>query len=239
MRFSKLLVFSVLFASVSFATQAADIEVKQNPVPTYSFAIAKYKLDKGDQVQWIVFPEPNEIEELSDGEYAHAHFNGSAKKYVVYALVTNFKNEKQFKKRIEVVMGTAPQPPPPGPVPPDVDPKPIDPPVVNSFRVLFVQDPVKTLTQSQFNAIYADIIDKYLDTVCTKVDGQSEWRRWSSRQKVGDETATLKTLWESVHPKLTAIPAVVIEVNGKADILDLPSSPEETIALVKKYRGNK
>ena len=41
-----------------------------------------------------------------------------------------------------------------------------------------------------------------------------------------------------MKPKLTALPCVVVEVNGKADILPFPASANAAIEIFRKYKGN-
>jgi hypothetical protein len=108
-------------AVLALPVRAGDIVAEENPVPPGSFAVLRYKLEKGDAVQWDVTPEPVKLKEYSDGEYSYLHFNGAPGKYTATAFVVNFDTQKFSKKREVVTVGPA-VPPPPPPPPPIPDP---------------------------------------------------------------------------------------------------------------------
>lgn len=141
----------------------------------------------------------------------------------------------------EVVLTViGPRPPPPGPVPPG--PTPPDPPKppqpVTSFRVIWVRESGATLPIGQQAVMDAKIVRDYL-TANTTAEGQwAGWRSYDKDQEATNETPVMKALWQAVKPKLTVVPCVVIEVNGKAEILPYPASADAAVSLFKKYKGN-
>jgi hypothetical protein len=118
-----------------------------------------------------------------------------------------------------------------------VDPKP--PVVVTSFRVIFVIESSVTPPPGQVSISDAKIVRDYLNTTTTKDGTRPGWRRYDPQENVTNENATFKALWASVVPKLSTIPCIVIEVNGAAEILPYPTTPEATIALCKSKNGGK
>lgn len=236
--------FFLISACFYVTAYAADIKVKQNPVPTNGFAVVTLELELGSQCKWEISPEPTQIETVTTDKSSTLYFNGPPNTvYKVRADIINFDKKTWDQRRETVTIGKAPQPPPTPPQPnpddpPTPDPKPVD---VKSFRVILVQDPVATLTQAQFNTLNAKSVTDYLTANCTKEDGQAGWRKWSIRQNATNETTTFKALWAAVQPQIkpTDPPCVVIEVNGKAEIVSLSSSPEDQIAVFKKYNGGK
>ena len=110
---------------------------------------------------------------------------------------------------------------------------------VTSFRVLFVVESAETLTAAQSGVIYGRAVSDYLTARTTPEGGKPGWRRLEKDDTAESETPTIKALWASVRPQLTATPCVVIEVNGKATIDVLPATPEAAIKLFKQYAGDK
>lgn len=142
---------------------------------------------------------------------------------------------KVIRRTLDVNGGPAPTPDPPGPKPPD--PKPPGP--VTSFHVVWVYESGDTLTQAQNSVLYAKSVSDYLNTATTKDGTTVGWRRYDKDVDVTNESPTMKALWAAVKPQLTAVPCVVVEVNGKADILPMPDTPADAVALFKKYTGGK
>lgn len=124
--------------------------------------------------------------------------------------------------------------PPPTPVEPKVEPKP-----AATFRVLFVYESGDTLTAAQNGVLYAKSLADYLDARCTKDGPTAGWRRRDKDASADAETPGIKTLWAAVKPHLTATPCLVIEADGKADILPLPATAADALATLKKYAGDK
>lgn len=133
--------------------------------------------------------------------------------------------------RVTFQVGQMPQPPP-NPVDPD---KPV---VVTSFRVVLVNESGTTLSAAQNSVLFGKAIADYLDQKCTKQSGQPGWRRYDKNTDASKDLSEMAALWAAVQPKLTAIPCLVVEVNGKADILPFPTSVADALATLKKYGGN-
>jgi hypothetical protein len=140
-----------------------------------------------------------------------------------------------IRRTVQVEAGDGPIPPPKPKPDPKPDPKP-EP--VTSFRVLFVYESGDTLTAAQQSVIYAKSVSDYLDGACTKEGTQPGWRRFDKDAAGANEPPVMRALWAAVKPKLTTVPCLVVEVNGKADILPLPATTAEAVALFKKYGGN-
>ncbi len=141
-----------------------------------------------------------------------------------------------------VIEGKGPRPPPgpnpPGPTP-DVDPTPVPNPA--NFRVLFVYESSQNHTREQLNILNSTAITTYLNERCVKgSDGRPEWRRFDPDVVVSPkETETIRKLWEATKPALGDLPQIVIVVNGKGEVFDLPDTEAETLALLKKYAEGK
>lgn len=137
--------------------------------------------------------------------------------------------------RRRIVCNVAPQPPP-KPVDPDV---PAPPRPVTSFHVVMVYESGQTLTQAQKNLLYGQDIRNYLDGATTPDAGTRGWRLRDKDVPVAGETEFQKSLWAAIRPKLTSVPCWAIEVNGKVEIVPLPATVAEGLALLKKYKGDK
>lgn len=138
---------------------------------------------------------------------------------------------------IEVDTGTAPIPPPK-----PVDPKTVDPPVppvVSSFRVIFVYESSVTFTQPQKNVIMGKVVEDYLTRNTTGEGVWAGWGRFDKDVETLNGAPVMSKLWADVKPKLTVFPCMVVEVNGHADILNLPTNPADAIATLTKYSGKK
>lgn len=147
---------------------------------------------------------------------------------------------------------TGPRPPPvdpplpvdPAPPRPVDPPKPVDPPVpmptpaITGVRVLIVYESAAALNREQLNIVNSTQIRAYLNEKCVKTNNQPEWRRWDKSTiditGLTNETQTLQQLWKDVSPALTTLPRLVIAVNGKATVHDLPATEADTLALLKK-----
>lgn len=127
--------------------------------------------------------------------------------------------------------------------PPPVDPK-VDPVVpvpvpVTSFRVILVYDAMATLSATQTGILNSKAIGDYLTATTTKEGGWAGWRRKSSAATAEDETPGMRALWNAAQPKLTGLPCMLVEVNGKAEIIPFPASVDAGLATLKKYSGGK
>jgi len=136
-------------------------------------------------------------------------------------------------------IGTIVPPPPIPPIPPiPPDPKPPLPPQpVTSFRVIFVAESGKTLTAQQNSAIAGKAVRDWLAVNTTPEGGFMGYRHFDPQQTVANEPPNMKRLWEAVQPKLTALPCVVVEVNGLAEIIPLAATAEAQVDVFKKYKG--
>lgn len=143
------------------------------------------------------------------------------------------------KDVIRVMLDVTGARPPPGPTPDPKPPEPKPPEPVKSFRVLFVYESGDTLTAAQHSVMYGKTVSDYLNAKTTPDGKWAGWRRFDKDDEAANETASIKALWAAVKPQLTGLPCVVIEVNGKAEILPFPDSPAAALALFKKYGGDK
>lgn len=124
------------------------------------------------------------------------------------------------------------------PIPPPKPPKPDDPVVpVKSFRVIFVYESGDTYTAAQNGVLYGKAVQDYLTAKTTPEGGLAGWRRYDKDVTTANEQPIMAALWTAVKPKLTVIPCMVVEVNGKAEILALPANSTEALATLKKYGG--
>ena len=147
-------------------------------------------------------------------------------------------------QRMRLACNHGPQPPPSPVVPvdpvvpvPDEPPLPKPPVPVTSFRVIFVRESGITLPASQASVPGAKAVREYLFAKTTRENNITGWREYDPQTDATNEQATLKALWEAVKPKITDVPCMVIEVNGKADILPYPANPAEALATLKQYGG--
>lgn len=148
------------------------------------------------------------------------------------------KTADVIRKTVDVDAGTGPIPPPKPPDP--KPPTPPDPPQpVTSFHVVFVYESGSTLTATQTGVLYSKDIALYLGLKCTQDAGTAGWRRRDKDAVIPNETAFQKSLWDAVKPKITAVPCMIVEVNGKADILPLPATVAEGLATLQKYAEGK
>lgn len=157
-----------------------------------------------------------------------------------------YDKDNDSGQRMRLACNHGPQPPtPPKPVVPDdpiepdqVDPKPPLPPVpVTSFRVIFVRESGVTLPASQAGVPGAKAVRDYLFAKTTREANITGWREYDPQTDATNEQSTIRALWEAVKPKITTVPCIVIEVNGKADILPYPANPAEALATLKQYGG--
>lgn len=125
----------------------------------------------------------------------------------------------------------------PKPVDPVVPVVPVEPEPVKSFRVIFVKESGSTLSAAQTAIPNAKAIRDYLNAKTTKEGSLSGWREYDPQQNTANEQPTMAALWAAVQPKLQVIPCLVIEVNGKATVLNYPADTEAALKLLKEYGG--
>lgn len=138
--------------------------------------------------------------------------------------------------KVLTVEGSRPPPIPPDPKPPG--PTPPDPPgPVTSFRVIFAYESSAPLPTAQSAVLFGRRVEEYLRTNTTPEGGLAGFRRYDKDTDAANDQPTMAALWAAVKPKLTTIPAMIIERNGKADILPFPTSQDDCLATLMKYRG--
>lgn len=139
---------------------------------------------------------------------------------------------------LDVDDGTAPIPPP-KPVEPKPDTPPV-PPVVSSFHVIFINERSVTLTQPQKNVMFGKEVEDYVTKNTTPENGWVGWRRLDKDvEDVSNENSAIKAMWPAVRAKVTVVPCVAVEVNGKVDIIDPAATPAAMIATFNTYLGRK
>lgn len=126
-----------------------------------------------------------------------------------------------------------------GPLPPPKPPEPKPPVPVTSFRALIIRESGATYTAKQIGVMDGKAVGEFLNANCTMDDGRASWRRYDKDQDASEESPVMKALWVAVKPKLTGMPCLAIEVNGQAEIIPLPATPEEAVATLAKYKAGK
>lgn len=111
-----------------------------------------------------------------------------------------------------------------------------------SFRVIWVTESAATLTVQQNAVCGAKAIRDYLNAKATKSKTAAggdwpDWRNYDPQTSATNEYPAMKALWEAVKPNITTVPCLVIEVNGKADIIPFPANAAEALKTLKKYGG--
>ena len=150
----------------------------------------------------------------------------------------NVLTDKDVTRQTLTLTNKAPNPPPnPDDTDPDTPKPPKPPEPVTSFRVIFVKESGATLPVSQSSIPAAKVIRDYLKEVATPEGGLVGWREYDPDIIVDNEQPLMKELWLTVKPNITKIPCMVIEVNGNATVMPLPMTVEETLTVLKKYRG--
>lgn len=125
----------------------------------------------------------------------------------------------------------------PKPVNPVAPVVPVDPEPVKSFRAIFVKESGSTLPAAQTAIPNAKAIRDYLNAKTTKEGNLPGWREYDPQQNTANEQPVMAALWAAVQPKLQVIPCLVIEVNGKATVLNYPANTESALKLLKEYGG--
>lgn len=225
---------------------AQDLKVSgDTKVKPYKLVSLKVEgVPPGYTILWDVYPEDSVSSSVNQKLRSTYEFVAPPGTYKVK--VRAFKEEAVLEQRVEVTIGTPPTPPgpvppgpnPPGPTPPG--PTPPNPPApVTSFRVLFVWESGTPLTAAQNSVINGLATAEYLDATTTKTDNTRGWRLYDKDRATDNDTATWNALWAAVKPKVTAVPCVAVEVNGKVDILPLGATPADMLATFKTYAGGK
>lgn len=237
-RFPTALAVATLSAAWSLA---ADLKVTgADKVPAHKLVrLAVEGAADGSAVIWDVAPEESaDLEETAGGLV----FTGPPGRYTVKAREVRLEGGKLRTRtaRLVVVIGDAP-PAPPGPAPPGPKPPgPTPPPEpVTSFRVLFVWESGTPLTAAQNSVVNGLATAKFLDAKTSPTDGGRGWRLYDKDRPTANDTATWNALWAAVKPKVTAVPCVAVEVNGKVDIIPLGATTADMLATFNTYLGGK
>ena len=137
------------------------------------------------------------------------------------------------KQRLTIVLGK------PTPTPTPVPPKPDDPlpEPVKSFRVIFVKESGSTLPSEQTAITGSKAVRDYLSAKTTPDGSLSGWREYDPQQNTSNEQPTLKSLWAAAKSSITAVPCIVVEVNGKVSILPYPKNTAEALKTLKDIGG--
>jgi hypothetical protein len=119
-------------------------------------------------------------------------------------------------------------------------PKPDDPPKpepVKSFRVIFVKESGSLMPKDQMAISGAKTVRDYLTQRTTPEGGLAGWREYDPQQNVANEQATMKELWTAAKSSITKVPSLVVEKNGKVEILEYPKNVADALKLLKEYGG--
>lgn len=142
-----------------------------------------------------------------------------------------------WDRTIDVVIGSDPKPPTP-PVPPTPPDPPIPPGPVTSFRVILVKESGSTLTAEQTAIAGSKVVRDYLTSRTTPEGGLAGWREYDPQQNVTNERVAMKALWAATKSSITTVPCLVVERNGKAEILSYPKNVADAIKTLKEFGGN-
>lgn len=154
------------------------------------------------------------------------------------AIPTGVTDESAISRQL-LEVNHGPQPPP-KPVDP-VDP--VDPPTPapTGFRVVFAYETAAALTREQLNILNSTQITAFLNANCAKgADGRADWRKWDRDILISPrESPTIVELWNAAKPKLGTLPQMIVAVDGRATVMDLPATEVETLAKLKTIAGVK
>lgn len=128
----------------------------------------------------------------------------------------------------------------PEPPKPDDPPKPDYPPKpepVKSFRVIFVKESGQLLSKDQMAISGAKTVRDYLTQRTTPEGGLAGWREYDPQQNIANEQATMKQLWAAAKSAITKVPSLVVEKNGKVEIIEYPKNVADALSILKGYGG--
>jgi PKD repeat protein len=112
------------------------------------------------------------------------------------------------------------------------------PPVVTSFRVIYVTESAKNLTKTQNAVINAAETVAYLNSKCTKTNNWPDFRAYDPQSPAEKDYPGLAQMWAAAKPAITTVPCVAIQVNDKVTIEPFPASVADALTLFKKYGGS-
>lgn len=232
-----------LAACANLQAQDGPLSV-ENPSDASGFITVKFKLSKGDDVQWDVSPKPTRKLSYVEGEYSVLVLNGpEGTTYTVTADWINWDAKKRGRPSVDAVVGKLPKPPPvpPGPGPgPSPTPQPDTEPVT-SFHAFVIYKLGQRLSPTELGII--DGLE--LETALNAARGPQEtanfaWRKISRDSDPSTLPAGLREAWtvaqKSIVDNNSKLPAISFKVNGKTTIEPLPTTVAEAVALVAKYR---
>lgn len=158
----------------------------------------------------------------------------SAKQGGTFSVVWWAKGETASAETV-ITVGPAPVPPAPDPKPvPPLPPDPKPPGPVGPLRVIFVYETSAPMTPAQQQVMFGAKVREYLDV---KSKG---WRRFDKDVDAANEKdADIKALWAASKGHVTAVPCVIVARGPSVEILPLPASEDEALALFQKYAGGK
>jgi len=137
---------------------------------------------------------------------------------------------------LSLTIGPTVPPPTPTPPKPPTPPTPVPEPVT-SFRVIFVKESGSTLPSEQNAITGAKAVRDYLTSKTTPEGGFAGWREYDPQQNVTNEQKTMKELWFATKSSVTAVPCLIIEVNGKATVVSYPKNVAEALKILKEQGG--
>lgn len=127
-----------------------------------------------------------------------------------------------------VLLGGCELPPTPTP---DPTPNPIPISVSTGVRVIILFESAQNHTQEELNILNSTAIQALLSEEC------EEWRKWdkSSIETTGvsDESKSLQAIWQATKGKVTKLPCLVVARQTNAEVLQMPPTEAEVLALLK------
>ena len=190
--------------------------------------------------KFIETPDKSVTKRITDPYIAIIEAMGSGRAEIIVVPVGVQREADIVRRMIDADVGPRPPPVPPTPPDPPTPPKPPvppPPPVVKSFRVIIVAESAKTLTAQQNSVISGKAVRDYLTANTTPENGFAGWRYWDPDVNTAKETPTMQALWTAVKPKLTGLLCFAVEVNGNVEIVPLPATPADAVAMLAKYKG--
>lgn len=117
--------------------------------------------------------------------------------------------------------------------PDEVKPDEVKPVQTKTFHVIIVYESAQKLTPEQRGSVSGASVEKWLTDNCT--GGRDGWSR-RDKDVAGSDDPGLLDLWTAVKPKVTVTPCFAVERNGKVDIINIGSTPAQSIEALAKYR---
>ncbi len=195
--------------------------------------IAKWTMEEGpikEKGFWADLPDAKEKStKRFDKKYVYELTPIGVGEITLLVIPYGFKDDKEINMRTIDVMKRGP----PSPTPDD-DIHPTD---IKTFRAIFVKESGTNLSPAQSAIPGAKAIREYLDAKTTKEGNTTGWREYDPQQVTTNEQPTMKALWEAAKSKITTIPCVIAETNGKVEIIPWPKDVADGLETLKKYGG--